>query len=316
MSPRIRQVSIALALAVPFGLAFADNHHESRSDEHSRHCRAWTDSQPSSLGADGWAAVDGPATGGCGAVRHKIFQVFNRSQLVDALNDGRRGHRHGHGHGNGHGDHDDDTLDHEPKIIYVNGTIDLNVDDNLVALTEEDYMRACNYTGHATFYDPVTHDQTGSGGFFGAYKAAYDPNLWIRQSLDPADNRPPALTGPLEEARLCFQQAQAERVVIDVGSNTSIIGVGAAARIVNALSPNHMDNDSSKPPARDPNRFDPRALPSNFTLAKLDTNTIPAKNTGEHKTRVDTQARVIQDSKNRRSVGTTNITRSASISPL
>ncbi|HZE10250.1 MAG TPA: hypothetical protein VE034_01560 [Burkholderiales bacterium] len=235
MSPRIRQVSIALALAVPLGLAFADDHHESRSDEHSRHCRAWTDSQPSSLGADGWAAVDGPVTGGCGAVRHKIFQVFNRSQLVDALNDGRHGHHHGHrhGHGHGHGDHDDDTLDHAPKIIYVNGTIDLNVDDSLVPLTEEDYMRACNYTEHATFYDPVTHDQTGSGGFFGAYKAAYDPNLWIRQSLDPADNRPPALTGPLEEARLCFQQAQAERVVIDVGSNTSIIGVGTAARIVN-----------------------------------------------------------------------------------
>src|SRR5688572_31140649 len=49
-------------------------------------------------------------------------------------------------------------------------------------------------------------------GFFGAYKQAYDPNEWIKQSLDPVDNRPPALTGPLEEARLCFQQAQAEVV--------------------------------------------------------------------------------------------------------
>jgi pectate lyase len=101
-------------------------------------------------------------------------------------------------------------------------------------------MRMCNYTAHATFYDPTTGNQNGSGGFFGAYKAAYDPNLWIRQSLDPADNRPPALptaspTGEptLEGWRLCFQRKQAERVMIDVGSNSSIIGAGSDARIVN-----------------------------------------------------------------------------------
>ena len=84
-------------------------------------------------------------------------------------------------------------LDHRPKIIYVHGTIDLNVDHRNEPLVEEDYMRMCNYTAHETYYDPVTGDQTGNGGFFGAYKATYDPNLWIRQSLDPADNRPPAL---------------------------------------------------------------------------------------------------------------------------
>ena len=194
MSRCIQQVLITLALAVPLGQAFADNDHSSRSDEPSRHCSARTDSQPSSLGADGWAAVDGQVTGGCGAVRPKIYQVFNRSQLVDALNDGRHGHGHRYGHSHGHGDHDDATLDHDTKIIYVNGTIDLNVDDKLVPLTEEDYMRMCDYTAHATFYDPITRDQTGGGGFFGAYKGAYDPNLWIRQSLDPADNRPPALS--------------------------------------------------------------------------------------------------------------------------
>ena len=37
-------------------------------------------------------------------------------------------------------------LDHRPKIIYVHGTIDLNVDHHLVPLKEEDYMRRCNYT--------------------------------------------------------------------------------------------------------------------------------------------------------------------------
>jgi pectate lyase len=148
-----------------------------------------------------------------------------------------------------------DRIDNRPKIIYVHGTIDLNVDHRNQPLAEEDYMRACNYTAHATYYDPATGNQNGSGGFFGAYKAAYDPNLWIRQSLDPADNRPPALSGPLEEARICFQRAQAERVMVDVGSNTSIIGVGTDARIINGglrlgfmnqLDANDRDNYKSE----------------------------------------------------------------------
>jgi pectate lyase len=186
-------------------------------------CRPGRDSVPTSLGADGWAAVGGAVTGGCGAAPARVFDVSTRAQLVDALT---QGHMKGHGA-------KQKKLDHHPKILYVHGTIDLNVDDANVPLTEEDYMRMCNYTAHETFYDPVTGDQTGSGGFFGAYKAAYDPNLWIRQSLDPADNRPPALSGPLEAARLCFQQQQAQVVVIDVGSNTSIVGVGSDARIKN-----------------------------------------------------------------------------------
>jgi pectate lyase len=206
-----QQLLIALALAVSLGEALADNR-----------CRPRNDSVPTSLGADGWAAVDGQVTGGCSLLFTRTFNVHTRAQLVDALNLnfhlGRRNF---------------EFLDHLPKIIYVHGTIDLNVDDANVPLREEDYMRMCNYTAHATFYDPVTGNQTGSGGFFGAYKTAYDPNEWIKQSLDPVDNRPPALTGPLEEARLCFQQAQADRVVIDVGSNTSIIGVGTTARIIN-----------------------------------------------------------------------------------
>ena len=163
-------------------------------------------------------------TGGCGATPSRIHHVYNRG-LVAALTKGG-----GAAPANVHGR---PRLDEQPKIVYVHGTIDLNVDDRLVPLKEEDYMRMCNYTAHETFYDPITGNQTGTGGFFGAYKAAYDPNLWIRQSLDPVDNRPPALTGPLEEARLCFQRKQAERVVVDVGSNTSIVGAGVDARIIN-----------------------------------------------------------------------------------
>ncbi len=188
----------------------------------ARPCTVETDSVPSSLGADGWAAVSGAVSGGCGALPEKIYDVYDRAQLIAALNGGQTGPQPESG-----------MPDDAPKIIYVNGTIDLNVDDDGVPLTEEDYMAACNYTAHATYYDPVTHDQTGSGGFFGAYKAAYEPTAWLRQSLDPRDNRPPVLSGPLEEARLCFQLEQAKRVSIRVGSNTSIIGrPGTDPRIV------------------------------------------------------------------------------------
>ena len=228
MNHLARQLLITIAVAAPLCAAWAHDDHDAR-----RNCRASTDSQPSSLGADGWAAVDGRVTGGCGAPRRRVYHVYNRSQLVDAL---RKEEHRGRDHHRGKHHHKhkkEEVLDHRAKIVYVHGTIDLNVDRHLVPLKEEDYMRRCGYTAHETFYDPVTHDQTGSGGFFGAYKTAYDPNLWIRQSLDPVDNRPPALTGPLEEARLCFQRAQAEVVVIDVGSNTSVIGVGTDARIVN-----------------------------------------------------------------------------------
>jgi pectate lyase len=234
MMHRTTLLLVTFVLAVPVAGALADNE--------ARKCRARNDSVPTSLGATGWAAVDGPMTGGCGAAPGHVFDVRTRSQLIDALT-------HGTYKGDGK---KEKKLDHRPKIIYVHGTIDLNVDDANVPLVEEAYMRMCGYPG--PYYDPVTRDQTGSGGFFGAYKAAYDPTLWIKQSLDP-DNRPPALSGPLEEARLCFQRAQAERVMIDVGSNTSIIGVGPDARIINGglrigfmnqFDPNDRDNYRSE----------------------------------------------------------------------
>ena len=203
---RIAPLAVALALGLPLDAA-ADS---------ARECRSRNDSVPTSLGATGWAAVDGPVTGGCGATPSRVFTVNNRTELVNALTKGqfKGGKEH--------------KLDHHSKIIYVKGTIDLNVDDANVALAEEDYMRMCGYSAHAAYY--------GAGGFFEAYTATYDPNLWIRQSLDPADNRPPALPtddGGLESWRICFQKAQAGRVMIDVGSNTSIIGVGTDARIIN-----------------------------------------------------------------------------------
>ena len=210
---------VPLAAALAFILTAPDVAADS-----ARECLTRNDSAPiSSLGATGWAAVDGPVTGGCGATPSRVFTVHTRTELVNALTKGQFKGKNEH------------KVDHHSKIIYVRGTIDLNVDDANVPLTEEDYMRMCGYTGHATYYDPATGDQRGSGGFFGAYKAAYDPNEWIKQSLD-ADGRPPALPtndGGLESWRICFQKKQAERVMVDVGSNTSIIGIGTDARIIN-----------------------------------------------------------------------------------
>src|SRR4051812_33408981 len=123
---RIARLAVALALVVPLQEAAADND--------ARKCRARNDSVPTSLGADGWAAVDGPVTGGCGATPARVFDVYTRLQLVDALSKGKSKGKKEH------------KLDDHSKLIYVHGTIDLNVDDANVPLREEDYMRMCNYT--------------------------------------------------------------------------------------------------------------------------------------------------------------------------
>ncbi|HEU0296489.1 MAG TPA: hypothetical protein VFR47_27380 [Anaerolineales bacterium] len=89
----------------------------------------------------------------------------------------------------------------EPKIIYVNGTIDMNVDDNNLPLTCEDYYR--------------------DGYTLEAFLATYDPAVWGRV----------APSGPLETARLASRNAQQDRVRIRPGSNTTIIGLDKHATI-------------------------------------------------------------------------------------
>jgi pectate lyase len=95
------------------------------------------------------------------------------------------------------------------KIIYVKGRISLNVDDNNKELTEKDY---------APDFD------------FDAYTKTYGPAVW-NQKLDKG--RPVRdLTGPLEEARKRGVTKQRARVVVDVTSNTTIVGLGSDAKIV------------------------------------------------------------------------------------
>lgn len=88
------------------------------------------------------------------------------------------------------------------KIVYVRGTIEGNVDDA---------------------DRPITCDQYADPGYtLPAYLAQYDPATWGRV--------PPS--GPLEEARARSQARQAARVVVPVGSNTTIVGLGDDATLL------------------------------------------------------------------------------------
>ena len=93
------------------------------------------------------------------------------------------------------------TPSNAPKIIYVSGTIDANVDDANQPLGCTDYYR--------------------NGFTIEAFLAAYDPATWGR--VNP--------TGDLENARVASAAAQQARVRIRVGSNTTIVGLGDDATL-------------------------------------------------------------------------------------
>ncbi|WP_425244512.1 pectate lyase family protein [Streptomyces citrinus] len=86
-----------------------------------------------------------------------------------------------------------------PKIIKIAGTLDANVDDRGRHLSCADYAT--------------------DGYDLKKYLAAYDPRTW--GGAGPA--------GPQEEARAASAARQAERVTFKVGSNTTLVGLGAGA---------------------------------------------------------------------------------------
>ena len=92
-----------------------------------------------------------------------------------------------------------------PKIVFLKGRIDANTDAQGNRLTCDDYA------------DPE-YD-------LDAYLAAYRPDVW------GWDTEP---SGPLEEARERSYQNQREQIVFEVGSNTTIIGLGDDAALVGA----------------------------------------------------------------------------------
>jgi pectate lyase len=89
-----------------------------------------------------------------------------------------------------------------PKIIYVRGTIDGSVDD------------AGQPLGCDDFADPEYS--------LDAYLVQYDPATWGRV----------VTSGPLEDARARSQRNQTARIQINVGPNTTIVGLGLHAGFV------------------------------------------------------------------------------------
>jgi pectate lyase len=145
---------------------------------------------------DGWASSgtnnlgQAGTTGGASADASHVYTVTNRHELVAALGTAST-----------------------PKIIYVQGTIDANVDDNNQPLSCDNYA-APGYT-------------------LQAYLQTYDPATWGRV-------RP---SGPLEDARRASQLNQQARVRINVTPNTTIVGLGSDARILGAnLRLSQIDN--------------------------------------------------------------------------
>jgi pectate lyase len=137
---------------------------------------------------DGWAS-DGPGTtGGAAATASQVYTATNRHELIAALNDGVYSPS-------------PSNPSNAPKIIYVDGTIDVNVDEAGQPLSCEDYYQ--------------------NGYTIEGFLAAYDPATWGR--VNPS--------GALEAARLASQAAQQARVRIRIGSNTTIVGVDKNATI-------------------------------------------------------------------------------------
>ncbi|MEU9287475.1 pectate lyase [Streptomyces sp. NPDC048275] len=100
-----------------------------------------------------------------------------------------------------------------PKIIKVAGTIDANTDDAGRHLDCDDYAR--------------------DGYDLKKYLAAYDPRTW--GAAKPS--------GAQEEARSASAAAQAERIVLPVGSNTTLVGLGSGAVLKGAsLQVKNADN--------------------------------------------------------------------------
>lgn len=138
---------------------------------------------------DGWAASGTGTTGGTLADPSQVYTVSTRTELIAALNNGVPS----------------STSPSNPsdlsKIIYVDGTIDMNVDDNNQPLACEDYYQ--------------------NGYTLEGFLAAFDPTTYGRI----------APVGPLEDARLASRNVQQARVRIRIGSNTTIVGLGEHATI-------------------------------------------------------------------------------------
>lgn len=138
---------------------------------------------------DGWGSFSTGTTGGSTATADHVYTATNRAELVTAFSIGTT-----------------------PKIVFISGTIDGNVDANNLPLPCSAYE--------------------APGYSLDAYLAAYDPATWGR--VVPS--------GPLEAARRASQLNQQARVRINIPANTTLIGLGGAKITGANLRVNNTDN--------------------------------------------------------------------------
>ncbi|MFE1317405.1 polysaccharide lyase family 1 protein [Kitasatospora phosalacinea] len=111
------------------------------------------------------------------------------------------------------GDNSRNGSDATPKIIYVSGVVDLNADDS---------GRHLDCSAYAT-----------DGYSLPAYLAAYDPQVWGTAEVP---------SGALEDARAASQKKQADKVQVNVGANTTIVGVRGGTLRGGGLVVKNVDN--------------------------------------------------------------------------
>lgn len=125
----------------------------------------------------------GGTTGGSKAADDRVITVNSRASLVKALG----------------GENATNAKNDTPKIVLVDGDIDLRTDD----------------AGK-----PTTCESFAVDGFsYDAYLKQFDPETFGRKT---------APSGPLEDARLASEKKQGEHTKINVGSNTTIFGLNGA----------------------------------------------------------------------------------------
>ncbi|MEV8132324.1 polysaccharide lyase family 1 protein [Pseudarthrobacter oxydans] len=99
----------------------------------------------------------------------------------------------------------------DPKIVYVKKHIDANTAPDGTPIACEDYAE--------------------DGYSLDAYLAAFDPAHWAGQA-----------SGPLEDARKASSANQREQIRINVGANTTIVGVGDVQLTGFTLNIDRVDN--------------------------------------------------------------------------
>ena len=99
----------------------------------------------------------------------------------------------------------------DPKIVYVKKHIDANTAPDGTPIACEDYAE--------------------DGYSLDAYLAAFDPAHWVGQA-----------SGPLEDARKASSANQREQIRINVGANTTIVGVGDVQLTGFTLNIDRVDN--------------------------------------------------------------------------